>query len=94
MQWFENGRVRVVRPPAEGSTPIQIGDAQVLLSRGRASFESSGPVAFVVGLSARHAYREEADDEEMQETETDPAGTLDLQLPRDRRLRVLIHEEK
>jgi len=91
MQLFEDGQVKPVNP-AEG--PIQIGNAQVVAAGQRLRFATRGEATYIVGLAPRRPYLAEVDDEEMQEFVTDARGTLELASPKERKLQVLLREEK
>ena len=49
-------------------------------------------MVLAIGLTPRHSYLVETDDEEMRETSTDRAGTLVLEYPASRTAGVRIHE--
>ncbi len=98
MQLFRDGRVTAVDPHA-GAEPLLL-DAAAICFAGpqggedgawRLTLENAQPV-FVVGLEPRHAYLVEVDDEEMYETEADPAGTVQLDdVPSGRTSGVRLH---
>jgi hypothetical protein len=98
---FHEGRVRVVNQTAPGSAalksghlePLQLGDTGVVLGRAPLQFSMQGGTVLVIGLKPLHPYFVETDDEEMQETATDRAGTLVLEYPSSRAAGVRIHEE-
>lgn len=89
MQLFDGGKLAEIR----GHGQIAIGDAQVIIGHDPLAFESAGDT-YISGLLPQHPYFIEADDEEMQELDTDRRGTLALELPKDRRLHVLVHGPK
>ena len=91
MQTFEDGHVKLVDG---GDRPIEVGDTQVVIGKAKLAFESGGETTYLVGLAPRHPYLVEADDEEMQELDTDRAGILELHFPQNRKVRVSIHEQK
>jgi hypothetical protein len=95
-QVFRDGKITVLRqtPASASQTPkIPIGDtATVVLGRSGVRFKATGDKAFVIGLKPRAAYDVEVDDEEMTETETDAAGTLEISLPKNQETGVKITE--
>jgi hypothetical protein len=91
MQWFEDGHVKAVD---RADKPMEVGDTQVVIGKERMEFESEGQTTYLVGLAPRHSYLVEADDEEMQELDTDRAGIIELEFPQNRKIRVSIHQQK
>jgi len=92
---FHEGRVRVVNQAVSGSTapkPIQLGETSVIFGRIPFQFSMEGRTALLIGLKPKHPYLVETDDEEMQETTTDRAGTLVLEYPASRTAGVRVHE--
>ena len=91
-QLFEDGRVRVLEmgPAAAAPRPLEVGSAEVVQWRAPLRVESGADTLFVVGGRAGAKYNVEIEDEEMQESEADRAGTLRLDLPKGRRPRVYL----
>src|SRR5260370_15502693 len=87
-QVFRDGRITVLRQSASSQTlapKVAVGDAAtIVLGRSGVRFTGETTRIFVIGLKPRHGYDVEPDDEEMMETETDKAGTLEIALPPDR----------
>ncbi len=92
MQLFEKGRVGVLDHASAG--PVELEAAQIVVGRARTAFLSSAETAFVVGLAPRRPYLVEADDEEMQELESDRRGTIELKFPKDRKVQVVVQEPR
>jgi hypothetical protein len=86
-QVFRDGRITVLRqnPSSSAQTPkVPVGEtAVVVLGRPGARFSSSVANVFVIGLKPHQNYEIEVDDEEMNEFETDLAGTLQIAVPRE-----------
>jgi len=97
-QVFKDGRITVLRENKSSAalTPkVPVGDtATIVLGRSGARFTGDAPRVFVIGLQPAHTYDIEVDDEEMDEYGTDKAGTIEIQLPRDRETPVRIRERK
>ncbi len=92
-QLFREGHITVLRENAASTAKIAVGDtATVALAHTGAPLTAAGGALFLLKLDPRRAYNVEVDDEEMTEVETDRAGTLELELPRDRESRVRIEE--
>ena len=91
-QLFEDGRVRVLEmgPAAAAPRPLEVGPAEVVQWRVPLRVESGADTLFVVGGRAGAKYNVEIEDEEMYESEADRAGTLRLDLPKDRRPQVYL----
>jgi len=91
-QMFDDGRVRVLEPgsAAAAPRPLEVGPVEVVQWRTPLRFESGAETLFVVGAKAGAKYNVEIEDEEMQEFEADRAGTLRLDLPKDRHPRVYL----
>lgn len=91
---FHDGHVAALGANA----PVRLGDATVI--RAQAPFKFSmeagvnGGTAAAVGLEPAAKYLVEADDEEMREVSTDPAGTLLLEYPPNRAVGIRIHERQ
>jgi hypothetical protein len=91
-QLFEDGRVRVLEmgPAAATPRPLELGSAEVVQWRVPLRVECGADTLFVVGARPGAKYNVEIEDEEMQEFEADRAGTLRLDLPKDRHPRVYV----
>jgi hypothetical protein len=92
-QLFEDGRVRVLAmgpAAAAAPRPLEVGSAEVVRWRAPLRAEAGADTLFVVGARAGAKYNVEIEDEEMQESEADRAGTLRLDLPKDRHPRVYL----
>jgi hypothetical protein len=89
-QLFEDGRARVLRmgTTAAAPRPLEIGDAEIVQWRVPLRVEAVAEALFVVGGKPGAKYNVEIEDEEMEEFEADRAGTLRLDLPKDRHPRV------
>lgn len=92
---FHGGRATVVDRSTSGSDapkPLQLGETSVIFGRAPFRFSTEGGMVLAIGLTPRHSYLVETDDEEMRETSTDRAGTLVLEYPASRTAGVRIHE--
>jgi hypothetical protein len=92
---FREGRITVVNQAASGSAtpqPVHLGEASVIFGRAPFQFTTEGGTVIMIGLKPLHPYLVETDDEELQETATDPAGTLILEYRSSRTAGVRIHE--
>ena len=94
-QLFEDGKITVLnRQGSITGRPITVGNISILAGRNPIKFEVKGDDSvFVVGLSPRHRYLVEVDDEEMREDEADAAGTIELKFPPERSAGVRIRED-
>ncbi len=93
-QLFDNGEITVLNKtaPASGAPKtVAIGDVTIVLGRLPIKVSMPGDVA-VIGLKPQTKYLVEIDDEEMQEMETDRAGTLLVGAPHERTAGLLVHE--
>jgi hypothetical protein len=97
-QVFRDGHITVLRQsgsPQALAPKVAVGDAAtIVLGRSGVRFAGETARVFVIGLKPQHAYDVEPDDEEMMETETDKAGTLEIALPPDRETPVRIREKE
>jgi hypothetical protein len=86
LQLFDNGHVHVLelRPTGGEPRPLELGAAEVVQARVPMHFQAEANTLFVVGLKPGAGYDVEVEDEEMQEFTADRAGTLRLDLPKDR----------
>jgi hypothetical protein len=75
---------------AAAPRPLEVGSAEVVRWRAPLRAEAGADTLFVVGARAGAKYNVEIEDEEMQESEADRAGTLRLDLPKDRHPRVYL----
>jgi hypothetical protein len=91
-QLFEDGRVHVLEmgPAGAAPRPLEVGTAEVVQWRIPLRVEAGADTLFVVGAQAGAKYNVEIEDEEMQECEADRAGTVRLDLPKDRRMWVYL----
>ena len=85
LQLFDNGAAHPM-----GAQPARIGDALVVRGPAPVRFTAPGELSWVVGLTPRHPYLAEVDDEEMTELETDRDGTLALHLPKGASAHVIV----
>ena len=85
-QLFDDGHVHVLELlPAGGEPrPLELGAAEVVQARVPLHIRADANVLFVIGLKTAAGYDVEVEDEEMQEFTADRAGTLRLDLPKDR----------
>jgi hypothetical protein len=85
-QLFEDGRVHVLEmgPEAASPKPLEIGPAEVLQWRVPLRVDAGAETIFVVGGRPGVNYKVEIEDEEMQEADADRAGTVRVDLPKDR----------
>jgi len=91
-QLFDDGRVHVLELRATGGEPrpLELGAAEVVQARVPMHFQAEANTLFVVGLKPGAGYDVEVEDEEMQEFTADRAGTLRLDLPKDRASEVYL----
>jgi hypothetical protein len=92
-QRFENGRVSAIDPRA--SPPVRMDPAVVYMGPTARKFRTAlveGQKVFLAGMAPRRTYQVEIDDEQMYETETDPGGILELDLPHDGEVGVRVKE--
>jgi len=91
-QLFDEGRVRVLELRAAGGEPrpLQLGTVEVVQARVPMHFRADSNTLFAVGLRPGAKYDVEIEDEEMQEFTADRAGTLRLDLPKDRASEVYL----
>jgi len=97
MQLFQDGRLA---PVNLAHTPVAISLKEAIIwfapagDRITVKLDEEEAV-FVVGLEARHRYLVEVDDEEMQETEADSGGIVELvDVPRGHDVGIRFHEKK
>ncbi|MGD0619136.1 MAG: hypothetical protein ABSB67_15925 [Bryobacteraceae bacterium] len=85
-QLFDDGRVHVLEmgPEAASPKPLEIGPAEVLQWRVPLRVDAGAETIFVVGGRPGVNYKVEIEDEEMQEADADRAGTVRVDLPKDR----------
>jgi len=85
-QLFDDGRVHVLEmgPEAASPKPLEIGPAEVLQWRVPLRVDAGAETIFVVGGRPDVNYEVEIEDEEMQEADADRAGTVRVDLPKDR----------
>lgn len=74
------------------NAPVRLGDATIIRAQAPFKFSMEGGTVAAVGLQPHARYLVEADDEEMREIPTDPAGTLFLEYPPNRTAGIRIHE--
>lgn len=91
-QLCDDGRVHVLEmgPAAASPKPVEIGPAEVLQWRVPLRVEGGADTIFVVGGKPGAKYNVEIEDEEMQEADADRAGTVHVDLPKDRRPMVYL----
>jgi len=91
-QLFDDGHVHVLelRPGSGEPRPLELGAAEVVQARVPMRLQAGGNALFVVGLRPDANYNVEVEDEEMQEFTADRAGTLRLELPKDRTSEVFL----
>lgn len=80
-QLYRDGKITVLNqkgPRAAKPEIIEIGGASVLLAREGLRFRPNAEHMFIIGWNPRTRYEVEIDDEEMRETDTDAAGTMEL----------------
>ncbi len=89
---FHDGRVAALG----ANTPVRLGDATIIRAQAPFKFSMEAGIrestVAAVGLKPGAKYLVEADDEEMREIPTDPAGTLLLEYPPNRTAGIRIHE--
>jgi hypothetical protein len=85
---FHDGHVAALGANA----PVRLGEATIIRAQAPFRFSMEGGNVAAVGLKPDAKYLVEADDEEMREIPTDPAGTLFLQYPPNRTAGVRIHQ--
>jgi len=92
LQLFDDGHVHVLelRPTGGEPRPLELGAAEVAQARVPMHFQAEANTLFVVGLKPGAGYDVEVEDEEMQEFTADRAGTLRLDLPKDRANQVYL----
>jgi hypothetical protein len=91
-QLFEGGRVHLLEmgPAAAAPRPLEVGSAEVVQWCVPMHVDAGAETLFVVGGKAGAKYNVEIEDEEMQESAADRAGTLRFDLPKDRHPRVYL----
>ncbi|HLY17896.1 MAG TPA: hypothetical protein VKR61_11775 [Bryobacteraceae bacterium] len=94
LQIFQDGAVTSLDPHANAE-PLDLGRALILFGTRARTFkvalEGARPV-FVVGLKPRQNYLIEIDDEELAESQTDPGGILELDVPPNTELGIQLRE--
>ena len=94
-QLFQDGRITVLNRAGTASVhakPIVLGGTAIVPGTSGVQFSTEAATAFVIGLKAARKYDVEVDDQEMDEIQTDPAGTLMIENPAKRIGGVRIHE--
>ncbi len=91
-QWFTNGAITALEtgPAAEAAT-YDLGSATIVRAPVPIHVQSDSANVFIIGLQPKTAYLVEPDGEEMRESVTDTAGTLDVRFPKPRHARILVH---
>ena len=92
LQLFDDGRVHALtlQPSGAAPHPLELGQAEVVEARVPLRVQADANTLFIVGLRPLAAYNVEVEDEEMQEFTADRAGTLRLDLPKDRSIQVYL----
>ncbi|HLK69921.1 MAG TPA: hypothetical protein VKU19_41110 [Bryobacteraceae bacterium] len=92
MQLFDEGHVTILHPQAV-KAPIMMDQAVICVAQTirkfRIKLEEETSV-FLVGLEPKKNYLVEVDDEEMYEAAADPAGIIDVEVPRGREVGIRI----
>jgi hypothetical protein len=95
MQMFREGHLMALNPQL-GTEPLSLKEAVVCFGPSARKFKvtlDEEKAVFVLGLTPRHSYLIEIDDEEMFDAETDAGGILKLvEVPHGKPVGVRIHE--
>ena len=94
MQLFADGHPSLVSPKLD-TPPISLGSATLCFAMRQRKFQlklDEDEAVFLLGLEPRRIYQIEIDDEEMFETQSDPAGILEVDVPRGRAIGMRIRE--
>jgi hypothetical protein len=94
LQMFSEGKLTPMNPQ-KMAAPISLKEAMICFGQQARKFHMTldeEQAVFIMGLTPKHPYEVEIDDEEMFEAAADPGGILELDLPHGKEVGVRIRE--